>query len=217
MPSPKPHARFCRFHMAKIPSLELKDQWLEAMLPHVAFDGWTREAADAAAKDAGLSKAEQALAAPGGVLDLINHFFDRAEGALLAGLDAADLSDLGVRAKVALGVKLWLEALEPHREPVRRAAQRAFLPWRTGPAAGRAWSVADAIWTGIGDTSTDYNKYSKRGILAAALPPIVYAWIDGAEGEDLDDVILKHLTRAMKVGQTGGKFFKPLLDVFASR
>lgn len=203
--------------MAKIPSIELKDQWLEAMLPHVVFDGWTRESAEIAAKEAGLSKEEQALAAPRGVLDLINHFFDRAEGALLAGLDAADLTELGVRGRVALGVRLWLEALDPHREAVRRAAQRGLLPWRAGPAAGRAWSVADAIWTGIGDTSTDYNKYSKRGILAAALPPIVFAWIDGADGDELDEVILKNLTRAMKVGQAGGKVFKPFLAPFAQR
>ena len=203
--------------MAKIPSIELKDRWLEALLPHVAFDGWTRESAEIAAKEACLSIEDQALAAPRGVLDLIDHFFDRAEGALLAGLDDADLTELGVRGGVALGVRLWLDALDPHREPVRRAAQRGFLPWRAGPAAGRAWSVADAVWTGIGDTSTDYNKYSKRGILAATLPSIVFAWIDGAEGDELDEVIMKNLTRAMKVGQTGGKIFKPLLAPFAQR
>lgn len=203
--------------MAKIPSLELKDQWLEAMLPHVVFDGWTQKSAEIAAKEAGLSPQQQALAAPGGVLDLINHFFERAEEAMKSGLAAADLSELGVRGKVALGIRLWLDALDPHREPVRRAAQRAFVPWRTGPAAGRVWSVADAIWTGIGDTSTDYNKYSKRGILSAALPSIVFAWVDGLEGDDLDEMIIKHLTRAMKVGQTGGKFFNPFLARFASR
>ena len=203
--------------MAKVPSLELKDQWLQAMLPHVVFDGWTRKSADIAAKEAGLTPDEQALAAPGGVLDLINHFFEQAEDALKSGLEAADLSELGVRGKVALGLRLWFDALDPHREPVRRAAQRAFVPWRTGPAAGRAWSVADTIWTGIGDTSTDYNKYSKRGILAATLPSILYAWTDGAEGEALDEVIVTKLTRGMKIGQTGGRIFKPFLAPFASR
>lgn len=201
--------------MAKSPSSALKDKWLEALLPHVTFDGWTRQSAELAAEEAGISKEEQALAAPGGVLDLINHFFDNAENAVTTGLKSADLSSLGVRGSVALGVRLWLEAMEPHREPVRRAAQRAFVPWRTGPAAGRAWSVADTIWTGIGDTSSDYNKYSKRGILAATLPTIVFDWVDGAEGDELNELILKRLTRAMKIGQAGGKVFKPLLAPFA--
>ena len=200
--------------MSKIPSVELKERWLEALLPHVTFDGWTRESADIAAREAGLTEAEQALAAPGGVLDLINFFFDEAETVTKTALESADLSKLGVRGKVALGVRIWLDALDPHREPVRRAAQRAFIPWRTGPAAGRAWSVADVIWTGIGDTSTDYNKYSKRGILAAALPSIVFAWIDGADGDDLDEMIVRNLTRAMKVGQAGGKIVKPILRPF---
>ena len=203
--------------MVKTPSSELRDRWLEALLPHVTFDGWTRESADLAAKEAGLSADEQALAAPGGVLDLINHFFERAEEALESGLKSEDLTDFGVRYKVARGIRLWLDALDPHREPVRRAAQRAFLPWRTGPAAGRAWKVADAIWTGIGDASTDYNKYSKRAILAASLPSIVFAWADSADDDELDAMIEKTLTRAMKVGQTGGKLFKPLLAPFAQR
>ena len=203
--------------MDKTPSQTLRDRWLEALLPHVAFDGWTRESAAIAAKDAGLTEAEQALAAPGGTLDLINHFFDSAEFELKSALDHEDISDFGVRYKVARGVRLWLDALDPHREPVRRAAQRAFVPWRTGPAAGRAWSVADAIWTGIGDASTDYNKYSKRGILAATLPSIVLSWADGTDGDALDALIEKHLTRAMKIGQAGGKIFKPFLTPFARR
>jgi len=203
--------------MAKSPSAKLRDRWLEALLPHVTFDGWTSESASIAANEAGLSKAEQALAAPGGILDLIDHFFDEAETALTLALGDEDFSDAGVRDKVARGVRLWLDALDPHREPVRRAAQRAFVPWRTGPAAGRAWRVADAIWTGIGDTSTDYNKYSKRGILTTTLPGIILAWADGADGDDLDALIEKRLTRAMKIGQTGGKIFKPFLAPFAQR
>lgn len=203
--------------MVESPSFALRERWVDALLPHVAFDGWTRESTSIAAKEAKISEAEQALAAPGGTLDLINHFFDRAEKQLKSRLEAEDFSDLGVRGKVARSVKLWLEALEPHREPVRRAAQRAFVPWRTGPAAGRAWKVSDIIWTGIGDTSADYNKYSKRGILAATLPSIVFAWADGSADEALDLLIEKHLTRAMKIGQTGGKIFKPFLAPFAQR
>ena len=161
--------------MTTPPSKVLRERWLEAMLPHVAFDGWTRASARIAANEAGLTDAEQALAAPGGVLDLINHFFDSAEETLKSSLETANLADLGVRGSVALGVRLWLDALDPHREPVRRAAQRAFVPWRTGPAAGRSWSVADAIWTGIGDTSTDYNKipnaaYSRQRCPLSFLP-----------------------------------------------
>lgn len=201
--------------MVKRPSAILRDRWLEALLPHVTFDGWTQESAAIAAKQAGLTEAEQALAAPGGILDLINHFFDEAESKLKSALDDLDFSDFGVRNKVARGVRLWLDALDPHREPVRRAAQRAFVPWRSGPATGRAWRVADVIWTGVGDTSTDYNKYSKRGILAATLPGIILSWADGLEGNELDALIENHLTRAMKIGQAGGKIVKPLLAPFA--
>jgi len=199
--------------MTKTPSAKLRSKWLEALLPIVPFEGWTDEAADQAAEDASLSHEEQVLAAPNGVMDLLQHFFDGAEDKLRETLETEDLSEMGVRGSVAFGVRTWLNALEPHREPVRKAVTRGFLPWRALPAAQRTWSIADTIWDGIGDTSTDYNKYTKRGLLASAIPPIVLKWCD-EENEDLmDEYILKRLTQVMKAGQTGAKVFKPVLDV----
>ncbi|HBX93320.1 MAG TPA: COQ9 family protein, partial [Hyphomonas sp.] len=64
--------------MTQTPSEVLRFRWLDAMLPDVPFDGWTEATAARAAKQAGLSEGEQALAAPNGVPDLIDAFFDRA-------------------------------------------------------------------------------------------------------------------------------------------
>ena len=66
-------------YMTITPSDAIRSRWLAALLPEVAFDGWTQAAARAAADKAGLSEGEQALAAPGGVMDLIEAFFDQAE------------------------------------------------------------------------------------------------------------------------------------------
>jgi len=119
---------------------------------------------------------------------------------------------MGVREKVALGVKLWLAALAPNKEAARRAGVRGFLPWVAGDAVQRTYSVADMIWTGLGDTSEDYNKYSKRGLLAAALPLIFLRWLDETDEIALDEYIARRLTGAMKFGQSAGKVAGPLLD-----
>ena len=194
------------------PSITLRRRWLETFLPNVPFEGWTETAAKAAAEAADLSKGEQALAAPRGLADLVDAFFDDAEIQAATRLKAVDLSKLGVREKVVLGVKLWLDALEPNKEAARRAAARGFLPWVAGDALQRTWSVADMIWTGIGDTSKDYNRYSKRGLLAATLPLIFMRWLDEEDEAALDTYIYRRLTRAMQLGRTGGRIFGPLLD-----
>ena len=197
------------------PSQTLLRRWLNALLPAIPFDGWTPSAAAKAAQEAGLSPGEQALAAPRGLPDLVDAFFDSAEEAANQALLASDLADSGIRDKVTLGVKLWLAALAPNKEAARRAGARGFLPWVAGDAIQRTYSVADMIWTGIGDPSEDYNKYSKRGLLAATLPLIFMRWLDEEDEDALEAYIRQRLTSAMTLGQSAGKIAGPILDAFS--
>jgi len=197
------------------PSALLRTRWLTAFLPNIPFDGWTQAGASKAAAEAGLSQGEQALAAPRGLPDLVDAFFDMAEAEAAQALINAELADMGVREKVAHGVKLWLRALAPHKEAARKVAIRGFLPWVAGDALQRTYSVADMVWTGIGDTSQDYNKYSKRGLLAATLPLIFMRWLDEDDETALDAYISRRLTGAMKFGQAGGKIAAPFLNAFS--
>jgi ubiquinone biosynthesis protein COQ9 len=198
--------------MTQTPSEAYRSKWVEALLPHVAFDGWTDAAAATAAKEAGLSQGEQALAAPNGVIDLLEHFFASAEAEARSQLASEDMSALRVPDKVKRGVLAWLEALEPNREAVRRAAARGFLPWGAGAAAQRTWSVADMVWTAAGDTATDYNRYSKRGLLAAVIPGIVMQWLDNPAPADLDAYVSRRLQQVSGLGRSAGKFVGPVLD-----
>ena len=202
--------------MTKTPSDAIRSRWLAALLPEVAFDGWTEAAARAAADKAGLSEGEQALAAPGGVMDLIEAFFDQAEADAKAALSKVDMSGMRVPEKVQAGVLAWLSALEPNREAVRRAALRGMLPWSAGPALQRTWRVADMIWTAAGDASEDYNRYSKRGLLAAVLPSVVMHWVDTPDEEDMGAFVMRRLKQVSGVGQRVGKIGKPLIAALAN-
>ncbi len=193
----------------------LREKWLRHLLPLVGEAGWTQAAAERAADAAGLDAGERALAAPLGIRDLLRAFFDQAEADTAERLADADLAALRVHERVGLGVRTWLDALEPHREAVARASARGFVPWGTADAAARTWSVADTIWTGIGDTSEDYNHYSKRALLASTLPPIVLYWLRAPDPDALDAFIMARLRGAMRLGQMGGRILGPLLDRFA--
>lgn len=203
--------------MTQPPSVLLRRRWLAELLPEVAFEGWSEEAARLAAGRAGLTEGEQALAAPQGVVDLIDAFFDEAEAAARTALAGEDLTGLRVPDKVKRGVLAWLAALEANREAVRRAASRGFLPWSAGPALQRTWKVADMVWTAAGDASEDYNRYSKRGLLAAVLPAIVLYWADHPAPEDLDGFITRRLANVSGIGQRAGRIVKPVLERFGKR
>lgn len=196
----------------KPPSVQLRQKWLVAALPQVCETGWTAYTLRKSAEAAGLSAGEQALAAPHGVEDLMNQFFEDAQLEAREILETKDLSALRTHEKVADGLKVWLSVLEPHREAVRRAVGRGLAPWNAGSALKRLWSVADMVWTLAGDTAIDYNRYSKRTLLSGVIMPVLMGWIDGIEGEALDALIERHLQRAMKLGQAGGKVLGPVLN-----
>jgi ubiquinone biosynthesis protein COQ9 len=195
------------------PSQNLRDRWLDALLPRVPETGWTMVAAKQAAREIELSAGEQALAAPNGVTDLIDRFMDRAVDEALVSLSTETMASLRTHERVAAGLKAWLEALEPHREAVRKAAGHGLLPWGAGAAVKRIWSIADAIWEAAGDTTTDYNRQTKRALLSAVIPRIVLYWLEQPDPERVDRFIMQRLQEAMKLGQTGGKVLKPVLDL----
>ena len=196
----------------RTPSEKYKDRWLDAALPLVAETGWSNDTLAKAADIAGLSPGEQALAAPHGVNDLIDHFMQQASQAMRDQLDGQDLSALRVHERVALAIKTWLGELEPYRAAVGRAAARGMMPWGSGAATRRLWKIADAVWAAAGDTATDYNRQTKRALLSAVLPSIVLRWLTNPGDDVMDRHIARRLKQAMQLGRFGGKLAAPILD-----
>ncbi len=195
------------------PSQTLRDRWLEALLPRVPKTGWTMVSAKQAAREIELTEGEQALAAPNGITDLIDHFFERATDEMLEVWSTLPLHDLRTHERVAAGLRAWLDALAPHKAAVRKAAGHGLLPWGAGAAVKRVWRIADAIWDAAGDTATDYNRQTKRALLSAVIPRIVLYWLDHDDPDKLNAFIERRLQLAMKVGQTGGRIVGPALDL----
>jgi ubiquinone biosynthesis protein COQ9 len=92
-------------------------------------------------------------------------------------LRAEDLSGMRFRARVAHAVRLRLELVEPHKEAVRRGATLFALPMHAADGARALWETADAIWTGLGDTSDDLNWYTKRATLSGVYSATVLYWL----------------------------------------
>ena len=156
---------------------QVRDQVVEAALPHVAFDGWTRETLDAAIADAGVDAGLANLAFPRGAIDLAMGFHRLGDRWLAADLDDTDLEAMRIRQRITHCVRRRIELVADHREAVRRAAALFTLP-QNGPDGARAiWETADLIWTRCGDTATDYNWYTKRAILSSVHSATVLFWL----------------------------------------
>lgn len=159
------------------PPHEIRELLLDAILPHVPFDGWSEPALRAALSESGISPEVARLACPRGALDLACAFHARGDAAMLARLSERDLHSLRFRDRIAAAVRLRLEASAGHKEAVRRAAALFALPQHAAEGARLIWGTADLIWTALGDTSADANWYSKRATLAGVYSATLLYWL----------------------------------------
>ena len=180
-----------------------REKILEASLAHVPFDGWTDTALRAGAADSGYGPADPARFFPGGPAELIEQFNASADAAMLAALERRDLGAMRVRERVALGVRLRLEQNEAHREAIRRGLAFLALP-RNAPLALKCLHrTVDAIWRAAGDTATDYNYYTKRGLLAGVYAATVLYWLgdESASHASTWNFLDRRIADAMRVPQ----------------
>ena len=161
----------------------LRDAILDAAMDHIPFDGWTREAAIRGAEDVGLDAAAAMRAFPGGQRDMIAWHLRQADRRMAEALSGMDLGSMKIRERIATAVRTRLEQNAAHREAIRKALAFLSLPQNAPMAAQALYRTVDEMWYAAGDTSTDWNFYSKRGLLAGVYSSTVLYWLnDKSEG-----------------------------------
>lgn len=161
----------------------IPDQILDAAQMHVVFDGWSEETLIRAAADAGVDLALARVHFPRGAVDLACAYHRRGDRELRDYLAAADLSHLKIREKITHGLRKRLE-IAADKDIIRRGMTLFALPNHMADGARLTWETCDVIWSGIGDTSTDGNWYSKRATLAAVYGATVLYWLgDTSDGD----------------------------------
>lgn len=188
---------------------ELRETLLNATLPHVPFDGWTRTALMAGARDAGIEPAPADNAFPGGMAELLDFYHRAADIAMVRALEArADLAAMKTRDRVALAVRLRLEAEAGRREAIRHALAFLALPTNARLGAKCLYRTVDAIWYAVGDKATDFSFYSKRGLLAGVYGATVLYWLNdkSEDGADSWSFLDRRIAEVMKLYQLRGRF-----------
>ena len=185
---------------------EAREKLLDAVLPHVVFDGWTEASLRAAVNETGIDRELARLAFPRGGIDMALTFHARADRNLAEALDRADLSAMRIRDRIAFCVRRRIELVAEHREAVRRGASLFALPQNAPEGMRALWRTADLIWDRCGDTATDYNWYTKRMILASVISTTMLYWLGDQSTDDvstwafldrrIDDVMQFEKTKA---------------------
>lgn len=184
-----------------------RQQLIQAALPHVAFDGWSWAALYLAAEDLGLDREAAVNAFPEGPVGAVELFSTEADQVMLAAAGEHDLAAMKVRERIALTVRLRLEQNASHKEAIRRALSFLALPQHAVLATRLLYGTVDAVWAAAGDTSDDFNFYSKRLLLAGVYTSTLLYWLEDKSEENAATwaFLDRRLAEALRLGGTVGK------------
>jgi ubiquinone biosynthesis protein COQ9 len=153
---------------------------------NAVFDGWTRAAVDSAAQQLGIDPVQARLAMPKTQAGMIDLYIQEVDRAIEAYFTPERLAGMKIREKIRSLVWKRLEIMGPAREAVRRALAIFAMPQNVPLALRMSWRTADLMWRIAGDTSTDFNHYTKRMTLGAVYGSTLLVWLDDQSEEWID-------------------------------
>lgn len=181
--------------MTKTPSLVAqRAQIFQAAKPFIATHGFGNTALREAAKKLGMDPARAELLFPDAGLDLCRYFFDQVQAEWQKKLPQAIAKEQKIRAKIHAGLMSRLELLDPDLE--RQAVKFCAHPRRAGFATQCLYQIVDDVWHAAGDTSTDWNFYTKRGLLAGVYTSTLLFWLSDHSDDYADTA--KFLSRRIE-------------------
>ena len=152
---------------------QIPNHVVEAILDHIPFDGWSTASLAMAATDCGLSEAEMHRLFPAGIVDAIAAYGAYADENMITafhGQDAADIAVMPVHMKIRSLILIRLEQAAPSQRGCAPNIGRVLArPQHAKLACQLLYKTVDEMWRAAGDTSTDYNFYTKRANFISCL------------------------------------------------
>jgi ubiquinone biosynthesis protein COQ9 len=182
---------------------------LDYCLKNAVFDGWTTKMLENASISAGLDKEYHQILFPNGAADVFA-FFVEETNRLMA--ETAIIEGLRTHEKIRALIVWRLEHIRPYKLAVKSLLKLLVTsPFVTLKAS---YSAIDAMWRLAGDTSTDFNFYTKRTLLAGVYSStLLYYLEDKSEGHEKTIQFLDN--RLSEVGKFN-KFMANIKEKLAS-
>ena len=139
--------------------------------------GWNIRALDQSIENIGLSEGVRHRAFPGGMPEVTDYFLNFLDEQMILSLKTAKIENLRVRDKVHFCIKTRIQIADKYRESIKRLFSYLMLPPNAPLALRFSWRTASKVWYLAGDQSTDWNYYTKRGLLASVYSLTIMFWL----------------------------------------
>ncbi|PCI00446.1 MAG: COQ9 family protein [Alphaproteobacteria bacterium] len=194
----------------------LKIDILKTALADIPFDGWTLNAFKAAAVKLEHDEVMIDALFPQGIHDTLKTFSYWIDQDTSRILNDIDTTDMRVRDRVSLGVQKRIETLSPYKDSIRESAKILATPNYLRLGAQMTWDSSDMIWNWAGDTATDYNRYTKRGLLSGVIGSTMLYWLqdDSENFEKTTHFLNRRIDNVLFIGKNIAPLIKPVASLF---
>lgn len=181
----------------------IKSEILEAWIKDIPFDdvSWTSlcRIAQSMGHDKNIALELFPQKVPSALSDLSASFDQK----MCDQLNDLDITSISIRDRIRNATMTRISIMAEHKESYRKIAVYWANPLRGFAAKKIIWNTADHIWNWAGDKSTDYNYYTKRGLLSGVLATTYIFWLqDNTENAyKTEDFLQRRIENVVKIGQ----------------
>lgn len=192
-------------------SPETKDKILTEFLKICPFDGWNKEALLKAMEKCKISENFANLIFENDCLDLAEFYIESQNQKAAEKIAAIeDFHHKKIRDKIRLSLYQRFEVEKDNKIALQRLMNfyinpKNFTSFEMGPkpmlqGLKACFKIADSIWTGINDQSTDFNFYTKRLTLAKIIlrSLLVFVKDESPDFEKTKNFIDSQIEKVMK-------------------
>ena len=171
----------------------------------VSEKGFSKNSLESISKKYGLDINETELLFPEGNIDLIKFTLEQLDNELEEYCRKIDLIRLPVhkRIKKVLLSKIFL--MNKNKLFYRSIFFNLLIPKKKFSLSSQLYNSVDQIWFIAGDSSTDFNFYTKRLILSVIYSRIMLFFFNNNNQQELEDILDESLQRVSKIPEIKSK------------
>ena len=184
----------------------------------VSEKGLTKNCLENISKKYGLNTDETDLLFPQGNIDLIKFALEQLNNDLEVYCRQIDLIRLPIHKRIRKVLLSKISLMNKDKPFYRSIFLNSLIPKKNFSLSSQLYNSVDQLWFIAGDSSTDFNFYTKRLILSGIYSRVMLFFFNNNNQEELENILDESLQRVSKIPEIKSnlKIFKDFLPKIAN-
>ena len=171
----------------------------------VSEKGLTKNCLENISKKYGLNTDETDLLFPQGNIDLIKFALEQLNNDLEVYCRQIDLIRLPIHKRIRKVLLSKISLMNKDKPFYRSIFLNLLIPKKNFSLSSQLYNSVDQLWFIAGDSSTDFNFYTKRLILSGIYSRVMLFFFNNNNQEELENILDESLKRVSKIPEIKSK------------